>query len=127
MQPESKFKALLCLRRIRHNCYWKNKFLKRATYSRYVTTKLSKIIQIACWPPQNRFYRRFIENWKWRGTSFQATLFIELFDKNFFYNISWTSQISLPECFYFPCYSICVSCFMFRHLMMSWHLNIWKC
>ena len=28
---------------------------------------------------------------------------------------------------YFPSYSIkCVSCFMLRHFMTSWHLNIWK-
>ena len=28
---------------------------------------------------------------------------------------------------YFPSYSIkCVSCFMLKHLMMPWHLNIWK-
>ena len=37
-------------------------------------------------------------------------------------------QILLPECIYFPRYSAkCVSRFMPRHLITSWHLNItWK-
>ena len=34
-------------------------------------------------PPQIPFYRGFFENQKGPGTSFQATLFIELFDKKF--------------------------------------------
>ena len=30
----------------------------------------------------------------------------------------------LPDCVYFPSYSVkCISCFMLRHLMMSWCLN----
>ena len=41
---------------------------------------LSKFVQISI-PPQNHFYREFFENQKVSGTSFQATLFIEPFDK----------------------------------------------
>ena len=35
----------------------------------------------ACWPPQIPFYRRFFENQKGPGTSFQATLSIKFYDK----------------------------------------------
>ena len=42
------------------------------------------------------------------GTSFQTTFFIEFFDKKYiFCNITSTGQISLPDCIYFPSYSIC--------------------
>ena len=34
---------------------------------------------------------------------------------------------SLLDCVYFASYSVkYVSCFMYRYLMTSWHLNIWK-
>ena len=39
--------VLLCLQRIKHNFYWKMKFLKQATYIRYVITNLSKFVQIS--------------------------------------------------------------------------------
>ena len=39
-------RPLLCFKRSRHNLYWKMKFLKQTTYIRYVTTKVSKFIQI---------------------------------------------------------------------------------
>ena len=66
----------------------------------------------AHWPPQISFYRRFPENLKGPGTNFQVTFFIEFFGK---------------KSFYFSSYSVkCVSCFMIRHLMTSWHLNTWK-
>ena len=41
----------------------------------------------ACRPPQIPFYRRFFENWKESGTSFQATFFTEIFDKKFSFAI----------------------------------------
>ena len=35
--------------------------------------------------------------------------------------------MSLPDCAYFPSYSLkCVLCFIVRHLITLWHLNIWK-
>ena len=37
------------------------------------------------------------------------------------------AKISSPNYVYFLSYSLkCVSCFMLRYLMTSWHLNIWK-
>ena len=46
--------------------------------------------------------------------------------KNLFCNVFLTGQTSLPDCVYFPSYSIkCIFCFILRHLM-SWHLKIWK-
>ena len=41
-------------------------------------------------PPQIPFYRRFFENWKGSGTSFQATFFTETFDKKFSFAILHT-------------------------------------
>ena len=32
LQSENQFQALLCLQRIKHDLYWKMKFLKQATY-----------------------------------------------------------------------------------------------
>ena len=43
--PGKQFQALFCLQRIKRNFYWKNFFLKQATYISYVTAKLSKFIQ----------------------------------------------------------------------------------
>ena len=37
----------------------------------------------ACRLPQIPFYRGFFENWEGPGTSFQATFFIKIFDKEF--------------------------------------------
>ena len=37
-----------------------------------------------------------------------GTSFLEFFDENLFCNITQTSQISLPDCVYFPSYS-CLS------------------
>ena len=38
--------------------------------------------------------------------------------------ITWPNFISFH---YFPSYSVkCTLCFMLRHLMTSWYLNIWK-
>ena len=45
----------------------------------------------------------------------------------FFSIIIWTSQISLPECLYFPSYLVKhIFCFMLRYLMMPWNYKIWK-
>ena len=46
--PENQFKALLCLQRMNNNFYWQMKFLKQATYIRYVIANVSKFVQIAC-------------------------------------------------------------------------------
>ena len=40
LRPENQFQALLCLQRIKHNFYWKMKFLKQATYIRHAIAKL---------------------------------------------------------------------------------------
>ena len=57
----------------------------------------------------------------------QTTIFIKFLVKCFFCNITWTGQTSLPNCAYFPSYSVkCVSCFMLTHFMTRWHLNIRK-
>ena len=53
------------------------KFLKQATYIRYVLAKLLKFIQITM-----QTFRGFFENWKGPGTSFQVTFFVEYFGKN---------------------------------------------
>ena len=58
--------------------------LKQATYIRYVLAELSKFVQTGHRPPQIPFYRGFFENQKGPGNSFQATLFIEFFDKKFY-------------------------------------------
>ena len=42
-----KTSSTLCLQRIKHNLYWKMKFLKQATYIRYVRGKLSNSAQIS--------------------------------------------------------------------------------
>ena len=57
------------------------RFLKIATYIRYVIAKLSKFIKTR--PSQITFYRGFLKNWKGSGTSFQVTFFVEFIDKNF--------------------------------------------
>ena len=52
---------LLWLQRIKHNIYWKIKFLKQATYIRYVLAKLSKFVQISTPTFQIPFYRGFLK------------------------------------------------------------------
>ena len=46
LRPENYFQVLLCLHRIKHNFYWQMKFLKQATYTKYVIANLSKCVQI---------------------------------------------------------------------------------
>ena len=53
---------ILCLQRIKHNLYWKMKFLKEATHISYALAELSKFVKISTRPPQIPFYREFLEN-----------------------------------------------------------------
>ena len=106
----SKFfaKTLLCLQRIKHNHYWKMKFLKQATYIRYVIAKLPKFAQSSIQTSSDSLLRRIL--WS----------FILKY-------IAWTGQISLSDCVYLPSYLVkCVSWFMLWYLMTSWHFNILK-
>ena len=58
------FQVLLCLQRIKHNFYWKMKFLKEATYIRYVIAKLSKYVQINMLTSSDFFLQKIL--WKWK-------------------------------------------------------------
>ena len=51
---------LLCLQRIKHSFYWKMKFLKQATYIRYVIAKLSKFVQISMLISSDSFLQRIL-------------------------------------------------------------------
>ena len=55
------------------------------------------------------------------GNSFQAAVFVEFRDEMISFGMmTYTGQISLTDCIYFPRYSAkCISHFMHRHLMMS--------
>ena len=46
-RPENSFQALLCLQRIKHNIYWKMKFLKQSTHMSYALAELSKFVKIS--------------------------------------------------------------------------------
>ena len=53
---------------------------------------------------------------------YQVTFWQNFFVKKIFFlwNITQTSQVSLPDCVYFPSYSLkCFSCFMLTYLMTS--------
>ena len=116
-----------CLKRIRHNLYWEIKFLKQAIYITFVIAKLSKFFQISLQISSDSFLQRILWKLKRPGTSFQTRIFLEFFDKKFSLVILHRLQISLADCVYFPSYSVkYVWCFLFGHLMTSWHLNIWK-
>ena len=54
--------VLLSLQRIRYNFYWKTKFLKQATYIRYLIAKLSKFVQTSFQTSSNSFLQRIL--WK---------------------------------------------------------------
>ena len=77
------FQALLCLQRIKHNLYWKMKFLEQATYIRYDIAKLSKYVQISMLASSDYFLHRILWKLKGPGTSLQAIFFKEFFDENF--------------------------------------------
>ena len=70
LQPENQFQALLCLQRIKYNFYWKKKLLKEATYIRYASAKLTKFVQTSIQTSSDFSYRRFFENQKVPGTSY---------------------------------------------------------
>ena len=61
------------------------KFLKQSTYIRYLITKLSKLVQISMLTSSDSLDKGFFENYKGSGTSFQATFFVKLFDKKFYF------------------------------------------
>ena len=118
---------LMFLQRIKHNLYWKMKYLKQATYIRSAVAKLSEFIQISMQSSSDSFYRGFLENWKGPGTSFQAIFFTEDFNKKFSSVIIHKLARFHYQTVYSPSYSVkCVFYPMLRHLMMSWNLNIWK-
>ena len=75
------------LQRIKHNFYWKMKFLKQATYIGYVIAKLSKSVQISMLTSLESLLQWILGNQKGPGTSLQATFFIEFFDKKFYFVI----------------------------------------
>ena len=101
--------------------------MKKATYIRYVLAKLSKFVKLSPQTSSHSFLWRII--WKLKGprTSSQASFFIQFFDKKFSFVILHKLAKFHYKTVYFPSYSIKrVSYFMHRHLMTSWHLNIWK-
>ena len=77
----TKFQALLCLQRMKHNFYWHIKFLKQATYIWFVTANLSKFVQFSTLTSTESFLQKILWKLKGPGTSFQATFFVEFFDK----------------------------------------------
>ena len=50
-------------------------------------SKAIELVQISMLTSSDSFYRGFFENYKGPGTSFQATIFIEFFDKKFYFVI----------------------------------------
>ena len=94
--------------------------MKPPTYIRYVLAKLSKFVKISTHtPPQIPFYRGFFENEKGAITSPCVIFFIYIY-------IYFLIKIFLLTLFTSKLFSKCVSCFMLRNLMRSWHLNTWK-
>ena len=59
--PDNSFQALLCLQRMKHNFYWGMKFLKQATYIRYVIENLSKFVQISMLTFTESFLEDFLK------------------------------------------------------------------
>ena len=104
------FQALLCSQRIKHSFYWRmKKFLKQATYIRYVIPKLSKFVQISMLTSSDSF---FTEN------SFKIKKDLELVSgpyfshnllmKNFIFYINWPNFITrwclVPKLFNKMCF-----------------------
>ena len=79
--------------------------LKHSTYIRHE----SKITSNQR-PPQIPFYRGFLVNYKGPGTRFQATIFIDFFDKKFYFVmfINWPNFVTrlwlLPKLFNKMCF-----------------------
>ena len=106
--PENQFQALLYLQRINHKLHWKIKFLQ-PVYFRYVIARLSKFVKVSKHSSSGSF---FTEDF------LKIKKALELVSRPHCYSV---------YCIYFPSYSVrCVSCFILRHLMTSWHLTIWK-
>ena len=62
--------------------------------------------------------------WSW---NLVAYVIFQKKKKVLFCNISYVSQISLPDCHYSSSYSVkCVSSFMLRYLVRWWDFKIWK-
>ena len=120
--------ALLCLQRIKLNLYWKMKFLKQATYMRYVLAKLSKFVQISTLTSPDFFSEESLKIKKGLELVSRPNFSESFLIKNFLleYCINWPNFITRLF-FYFSSYLVnCVLCFMLRYLMTSWHLNTWK-
>ena len=69
------------LRKIKYNSYWEMKFLKQATYIRYVIAKLSKFVQICMQNSSDSFYRGFFDN----QYQFPCCIFNIIFWQNIFF------------------------------------------
>ena len=119
---------LFCFQKIKYNLYWKMKFLKESIYIRYVIAKLWFFFQISLLTSADSFLQRI----HWKSKKDLELVSKPHFPHNFlmkilFCNYTKTGHISLPDCVYFPSYSIkCVLCFMLGHLKTSWDLIIWK-
>ena len=92
-------RPFLCLKRSKHNIYWKNEILKQATYIRYVIANLSTYR-----PPQVLFYRGFFEN------HFSYSFLINIFLLQYY--IKWPDFITrlclLPKSFSEICFVSCL-------------------
>ena len=64
MPPENWFQGLLYLQRFTHNIYWKMKFLRQATYMRYVIPNPCKLAQISTQVSIDCFLQRIFSNLK---------------------------------------------------------------
>ena len=54
-----------------------NEIFEKSIYTRFVMAKVSKLVQISLVASLDSFFHRgFFENYKWPGTSFQATIFM---------------------------------------------------
>ena len=78
---------------MKHNLYWKLKFLKHADSIGYVIAKLSKYATISMHNSSDFSLQRIFLKIKGPGTRFQAKLYVEfIYEKSFFCNITETSK-----------------------------------
>ena len=114
----------MCLKRSKHNLFWKMKFLKQATYIRYVIAKLSIFIQIKMQASSDCFLQRILWKLKGPGTNFQVSFFVEFLNKNF----SFAKLHNLTKYRYqtvFPSQVIQWNLFNVPCLGVWWRHNIW--
>ena len=115
--PENSFLALLCLQRIKHNLYWKIKFLKQPACITYVIAKISKFVKVSMHTSSDSFLQKILWKLKGLGTSLQATFFIKVFDQNlsfvilhklakFYYQTVFTFQVIQENVFHVSCLGI---------------------